>query len=256
MLTLLQIPGGFFPKDACFGLGRSLWSVLQRQGSSLTHTDCIIQGDIGTQIYHLFPVISACLGTGGLQTLCHVCSLVVWGLCYKDQNSEFLFIFIYCHFLGAFLSLGNSAEEWVFLLVLPMCTPLQSPLAMEISWNTRGHGTGSVGLLLYFRSFSKCGGRNSAGSSQENPEAAVGQSMGSLEAHWQKSYSFWMLRNHSGHQNTAQTGNAIPQNWVFLPFPLCLSPLLSHCCCQTSTGRWEHWITHLSAGTGGDSHVP
>lgn len=115
--------------------------------------------------------------------LCHVCSPVVWGLCYKVQNSEFLFISIYCHFLGAFLSLGNSAEEWVFLLVLPMCTPLQSPVAMKISLNTRGHGTGSAGLLLYFRSFSKCGGRNSAGSSQENPEAAAGQSMGSLEAH-------------------------------------------------------------------------
>lgn len=160
---------GFFPpKDDCFSMRRSLRSALQRQGSSLTHTDCTIQGDIGTQIHHLFPVISACLGTGGLQTrCCHVCSLEVWGLCYKDQNSEFFLISVYCHLLGVFfLGLGNSAEEWVFLLVLPTCTPLQFPVAMEISLNTRGHGTGSVGLLLCFRSSPKCGGRNSAGSSQ------------------------------------------------------------------------------------------
>lgn len=98
-----RFQGFFSPKDASFSLGRSLWPALQRQGSSFTHTDCIIQGDIGTPIYHIFPVISACLGTGGLQTgCCHACSLVVWELCYNDQNSEFLFIFIYCHFLGAF----------------------------------------------------------------------------------------------------------------------------------------------------------
>lgn len=98
-----RFQGVFYPKDDCFSLGRSLWSALQRQGSSLTHTDCIIQGDIGTHIYHLLPVISACLGTGGLQArCCHVCSLVVWGLCYKDQNSEFFLISIYCHLLGVF----------------------------------------------------------------------------------------------------------------------------------------------------------
>lgn len=106
-------------------------------------------------------VVSPWLGTGDLRVCCHVCSPffipLVCGLCYKDQDYEFLFIFIYCHFLG----LRNSAEEKaLILLFLTALVPLQSPVAMKSCMkHACGCGPGGMGLLPSIRSFRKRDGR-------------------------------------------------------------------------------------------------
>lgn len=89
---------------------------------------------------------------------CHIYSpsfmSVFCGLCYKDQDSEFLFMSICWHFLD----LRSSAEEKLpILLFLSTRTSLRSPVAVD-SRKKNACGYGTLGLP-YFGSFSKCDGR-------------------------------------------------------------------------------------------------
>lgn len=222
----------------------SVWGGLCGQlfREKVLHSPTLIASSRGIMVpkLPLFAVISACLGTGGLQTrCCHVYSLVVWELCSKDQDSAFIFLFIYC------LSLGVFPRSWELcrrMDVSPGSTHVHSSAkshcngtSMKHSWSWHWK-CGIVDVLqvlfqVWWQEFSWFL-RGSCCSQH-------GQSGGSL---MKNSYTFWMFRSHSDLQNMTQTGNFKPQNCGFLLFPLCLSTLLNHCCCQTSTGRWEHWV--------------
>ena len=145
----------FFPRRSLF----QVWEVIC--GQPCRHS-IIYLAWYCTQINCLFAVVSAWLGTGDLQACCHVYSpffiSVVCGLHHKDQDSEFLFIFIYCHFLG----LRNSAEEkLLILLILTTYMLLQIPVAVgSCMTHACGYGTCSMGLPC-FRSLSVwCHARN------------------------------------------------------------------------------------------------
>lgn len=180
MLTLLQIPGWFFSPKMLFSVWGGLCGQLFR--NKALHSPTLIASSRGIMVPKLPPLPSyfSLFGHRRFADMLLPCLQPCgWGLCSKDQDSEFLFLFLYCLSLGAF---PRSWELCRRMDVSPGSTHVHSSAKSHCNGTSmkHGHGTGNVGLLLYF---SLVAGIQLV-SHRENSEAAVGHSMGSLEVHW------------------------------------------------------------------------